>query len=45
MLDALLDEAKQDDNVIGVVVFGSRGKGAFVTEASDWDVFVVVRPV
>ena len=45
MLDALLDEARQDNNVIGVVVFGSRGKGAFVTEASDWDVFVVVHEV
>ena len=43
MLDALLAEARDDDNVLGVVVFGSRGKGAFATEASDWDVFVVVR--
>jgi predicted nucleotidyltransferase len=39
----LLDQARRDDNVVGVVVFGSRGKGAFVTERSDWDVFVVVR--
>ena len=45
MLDALLAEAQQDENVIGVVVFGSRGKGALVTEASDWDVFVVVHEV
>ena len=43
MLDPLLAEAHDDDNVVGVVVFGSRGKGAFVTERSDWDVFVVVR--
>jgi predicted nucleotidyltransferase len=43
VLDALLADAREDDNVVGVVVFGSRGKGAFVTEASDWDVFVVVR--
>jgi Nucleotidyltransferase domain len=43
VLDALLEEAHGDDNVVGVVVFGSRGKGAFVTEQSDWDVFVVVR--
>ena len=42
MLDALLAEARDDGNVVGIVVFGSRGKGAFVTEASDWDVFVVV---
>jgi hypothetical protein len=43
VLDAFLAEARDDDNVVGIVVFGSRGKGAFVTEASDWDVFVVVR--
>jgi hypothetical protein len=36
VLDALLAEARGDDNVVGIVVFGSRGKGAFVTEASDW---------
>jgi predicted nucleotidyltransferase len=41
--DQLLDEARGDDNVVGIVVFGSRGKGAFVTEGSDWDVFVVVN--
>jgi hypothetical protein len=28
---------------VGLVVFGSRGRGAFVSENSDWDVFVVVR--
>ena len=43
MLDALLEQARDDDNVVGIVVFGSRGKGAFVTDASDWDVFVVVH--
>jgi predicted nucleotidyltransferase len=42
-IDELLDAAQRDDNVVGLVVFGSRGKGAFVTERSDWDVFVVVR--
>jgi hypothetical protein len=43
VLDALLDRARDDANVIGIVVFGSRGKGAFVTDESDWDVFVVVN--
>jgi len=43
VLEPLLADARDDDNVVGVVVFGSRGKGAFVTESSDWDVFVVVR--
>jgi nucleotidyltransferase-like protein len=40
---ALLEEARRDDNVIGLVVFGSRGRGAYVEAESDWDVFVVVR--
>jgi hypothetical protein len=43
VLEPLLEEARRDENVVGVVLFGSRGKGAFVTPASDWDVFVVVR--
>ena len=42
-LAALLSEAESDENVVGVVVFGSRGKGAFVHDQSDCDVFVVVR--
>jgi hypothetical protein len=44
VFEAFLADASEDENVIGLVVFGSRGKGAFVDEArSDWDVFVVVR--
>ena len=43
MLEPLLEEARRDENVLGLVVFGSRGKGAFVTPESDWDVFVVVH--
>ena len=43
MLDELLARCRADENVVGVVVFGSRGKGAYVDERSDWDVFVVVR--
>ncbi|HEU5216110.1 MAG TPA: nucleotidyltransferase domain-containing protein [Gaiellaceae bacterium] len=45
MLEALLEEARHDENVIGVVLFGSRGRGVFVDERSDWDVYVVVREV
>jgi predicted nucleotidyltransferase len=41
--DRLLAEAQSDENVLGIVVFGARGKGALVTPESDWDVFVVVR--
>ena len=43
MLDELLEEAREDENVIGVVVHGSRGRGSHVHERSDWDVIVVVR--
>jgi predicted nucleotidyltransferase len=43
VLDALLQDAAQDENVIGVVPFGSRARGAYVDDQSDWDVYVVVR--
>ena len=43
MLDALLRDAARDENVIGVVVFGSRARGAYVDDHSDWDVYIVVR--
>jgi hypothetical protein len=43
VLDDLLADARADDNVIGLVLYGSRARGAFVTERSDWDVYVVVR--
>jgi predicted nucleotidyltransferase len=43
VLDALVEEARQDENVVGVVLFGSRARGAYVTDKSDWDVYVVVR--
>jgi len=43
VLEPLLEDARRDANVLGVVVFGSRGRGAYVDEErSDWDVFVVV---
>ncbi len=43
MLETLLEDARADDNVIGIVLFGSRARGELVTERSDWDVYVVVR--
>lgn len=39
----LLREAKADPEVVGVVLAGSRGKRALVTEHSDHDVWVIVR--
>jgi len=43
VLDELLAQARQDENVTGVVVHGSRGRGIHVHDGSDWDVIVVVR--
>jgi Nucleotidyltransferase domain len=43
VLDELLEKAREDENVLGVVVHGSRGRGLHVHEGSDWDVIVVVR--
>jgi hypothetical protein len=43
VLEPLLERARADENVIGVVHSGSRGRDAYVTDASDWDAFVVVR--
>jgi Nucleotidyltransferase domain len=39
----LLARAERDDNVVGLVVHGSRGRGVYVTEKSDLDVVLVVR--
>ena len=43
MLDELLERAREDENVIGVIHSGSRGRDAYVTDGSDWDAFVIVR--
>jgi hypothetical protein len=43
VLEALLERARADENVVGVIHSGSRGRDAYVTETSDWDAFVVVR--
>ena len=39
---AFVERVANDASVLGVVLFGSRGYGAFVTPASDFDAFVVV---
>ncbi|HET7473655.1 MAG TPA: nucleotidyltransferase domain-containing protein [Candidatus Limnocylindrales bacterium] len=39
---ALLDRARADPSVVGVVVYGSRAAGPFVTPESDVDCFVIV---
>lgn len=40
---AFLRHASGDADVVGLVLMGSRGAGAYVTEASDHDLIVVVR--
>lgn len=41
--DEWLDFARRDPRIVGVVVTGSRGRGALVHAASDWDLRIVVR--
>jgi predicted nucleotidyltransferase len=41
--DELIARVRADRNVVGVVHSGSRGRGFYVTEQSDWDYFIVVR--
>jgi hypothetical protein len=37
-----LEFARREERILGVVVTGSRGRGALVHDASDWDLRVVV---
>ena len=39
----LVETARHDDDVVGLVLTGSRATGFDVTDASDWDVRLVVR--
>jgi predicted nucleotidyltransferase len=39
---AILERAREDPAVVGVIVFGSRGAGAFVVADSDVDAMVIV---
>jgi predicted nucleotidyltransferase len=41
--DELVETARRDENIVGLVLTGSRGRGFAVTEESDWDVRLVVR--
>jgi hypothetical protein len=43
--DDLLERARADDNVVGVVLHGSRARGAYVHDGSDLDAIVLVREV
>ena len=39
----LVERAEADDDVLGLVLTGSRGRGPFARDDSDWDVRLVVR--
>lgn len=41
--DDLVEIARQDDAIVGLVLTGSRGRGFAVTDESDWDVRLIVR--
>jgi hypothetical protein len=41
--DDLVETARRDENVLGLVLTGSRGAAFGVTDTSDWDVRLVVR--
>ena len=41
-LDALLADARQDPDVLGVFLFGSRVRDGFADDRSDYDVGVVI---
>ena len=38
--ERLVERAQQDEAIVGLVLTGSRGRDAFIREASDWDVRV-----
>lgn len=40
--EQLVEAARADDRVLGIVLTGSRGRGPFVRADSDWDVRLVV---
>lgn len=41
--ETMVDAARGDDRVVGLVLTGSRGRGPFARPDSDWDVRLVVR--
>jgi len=40
---ALLSHAHNDPNIVGLLLAGSRGMGAYVTRESDYDAYVILR--
>jgi predicted nucleotidyltransferase len=41
--EELVELARRDDGILGLILTGSRGRGFAVTDESDWDVRLIVR--
>ena len=41
--DELLQTARADESILGLILYGSRAADMFVYEDSDWDVWLIVR--
>lgn len=40
---ALVDQARGDPNILGLLLTGSRGLGGYVTPESDYDAYLILR--
>ncbi len=43
LYEELLQRAQADDNVLGLILAGSRGAGIFATDRSDFDTYLILR--
>ncbi len=43
LYEDLLQRAQADDNVVGLILAGSRGPGIFATDRSDFDTYLILR--
>ena len=41
--EELLQTARADESILGLILYGSRAAGMFVRDDSDWDVWLIVR--
>ncbi len=43
LYEVLVRRTQSEDNVLGLILAGSRGAGIFVTDRSDFDAYVILR--
>ena len=41
--EELLETARADESILGLILYGSRAAGTFVRDDSDWDVWLIIR--